>query len=108
MNPELTSSASLISQLALEVPGFCLLGAGIIHRLLHPSCICVGSGDANPGPHAWAASFLLMGPPLQPPPPLFVVLETGFHVTHHVAEDALELQRLLSPRCWDCMCVPPH
>lgn len=73
MNPELTSSASLVSQLALEVPGLCLLGAGITHRLLHPSCLCVGSGDANSGPHAWAASLLLMGPPLQPPPPLFLL-----------------------------------
>ena len=72
MNPELTS-ASLINQLALEVAGLCLLGAGIAHRLLHPPSICVGSGDANPGPHVWAASLLLMGPPLQPPPPLFLL-----------------------------------
>lgn len=44
LKPELSSSASLLSQLALGVPGLCVLGTGITHRLLHHPA-CVGAGD---------------------------------------------------------------
>lgn len=66
-NPELTNSAGLTSQLALETPCLCRLRAGFMGGQLCPCASYLGSEELNSGPHPCTTNTL--NTELSPPVP---------------------------------------